>query len=81
MSPYLYVRSVILGLTFESQGKFAPVWLLLSALGDIDTESPAAVTYAGDPAREVLHRLRGYRNGFAYKELEAMLSQYVKVKS
>lgn len=75
MSPYLRLRDH-LGLTVESgtSQSFDHAYLLLTALGDLDTDNPAPITYANDDAMEVLHRLRtrGYR-GFAMQAMEKLL--------
>lgn len=52
-----------LGLTHESQGRAGWVYLILSALADVDATPD---TYR-NPFREVLHRLSGYEDHALYE--------------
>lgn len=72
MNPYLVLRDR-LGLSVQSgtSQNFHWLYLLLSALGEMEDENPTASLYP-DAGKEVLHRLRAHQ-GFAAQEVAKLL--------
>ena len=61
-----------LGLCRDHQNYQGQLYLMLSLLADLEAANPTADTYS-NPWREVLHRMRNYRETHAYRQLEALI--------